>query len=160
MPKILIIDDDHHVLLMIKKMLERAGYTVDLASNGNNGLELFKRIPADLVITDIIMPEKEGLETIREMKRMQPDLKIIAMSGGGKISADNYLGTAKIFGASRILEKPFSQKVMLETVNELLGVSSEKKINMDQESSEKGLDKKQRREQGGGNHNNPVDLFR
>jgi DNA-binding NtrC family response regulator len=121
MQRILLIDDDHHILLMIKKMLERAGYEVDLASNGNEGLELFQKSPAALVITDIIMPEKEGLETIREMKRLQPDLKIIAMSGGGKISADNYLETAKIFGASVVLEKPFSQKTMVSAVNKLMG---------------------------------------
>jgi DNA-binding NtrC family response regulator len=120
MQRILIIDDDHHILLMVKKMLERAGYEVDLASNGEQGLELFKKIRADLVITDIIMPEKEGLETIREMKKMQSDLKIIAMSGGGKISADNYLETARIFGASMVLEKPFSQNTMVDAVNQLL----------------------------------------
>ena len=122
MQRILIIDDDHHILLMIKKMLERAGFEVDLASNGVEGLQLFQKIHADLVITDIIMPEKEGLETIREMKKLRPDLKIIAMSGGGKISADNYLETAKIFGASMVLEKPFSQKTMILAVSDLLGL--------------------------------------
>lgn len=140
MQRILIIDDDHHILLMIKKMLERAGYEVDLASNGNEGLELFKRIQADLVITDIIMPEKEGLETIREMKRMRPDLKIIAMSGGGKISADNYLEAAKIFGASRVLEKPFSQKTMVMAVIDLLGVSSGGDFNGGNDSLDEGLE--------------------
>ena len=121
MKRILIIDDEPHILLMVKKMLERAGFEVELAANGAEGLDLFKKVQSDLVITDIIMPEKEGLETIREMKRIQPELKIIAMSGGGKISADNYLDTAKIFGASRLLEKPFSQKDMLSAVFELLG---------------------------------------
>ncbi len=127
MRRILVIDDEPHILLMLKKMLEKAGYEVDLASNGNEGLKLFSEVPADLVITDIIMPEKEGLETIREMKRMQSGLKIIAMSGGGKISAENYLGTAKIFGASRILEKPFSQRQIVSAVKELLSDESEKK---------------------------------
>jgi DNA-binding NtrC family response regulator len=125
MKRILVIDDDHHILLMLKKMLEKAGYEVDLASNGVDGLELFQKIKADLVITDIIMPEKEGLETIREMKRMRSDLKIIAMSGGGKISADNYLETARIFGASLVLEKPFSQKTMVDAVIDLLGSEKE-----------------------------------
>ena len=143
MQKILIIDDDHHILLMIKKMLERAGYEVDLASNGNEGLNLFKKFQADLVITDIIMPEKEGLETIREMKRMRPDLKIIAMSGGGKISADNYLETAKIFGASRILEKPFSQKTMVMAVIDLLGVSSGGDFKAGNDSLNTDLEKEQ-----------------
>ena len=103
MQKILIIDDEPHILLMLKKMLERSGYEVDLAANGIEGIELFKKSQPDLVISDIIMPEKEGLETIREMKRLRPDLKIIALSGGGKVSSDNYLNTSKIFGASRVL---------------------------------------------------------
>jgi len=124
MQRILIIDDDHHILLMIKKMLERAGFEVDLASNGDEGLELFNKLSFDLVITDIIMPEKEGLETIREMKRLRSDLKIIAMSGGGKVSSDNYLNTAKIFGATKILTKPFTQKQMVSAVQELLGIPS------------------------------------
>ncbi len=123
-PRILIIDDDHHILLMVKKMLERAGFEVDLASNGEEGLKLFKKLSVDLVITDIIMPEKEGLETIREMKKLRPDLKIIAMSGGGKVSSKNYLDTAKIFGATRILAKPFTQKQMVSAVRELLGDAS------------------------------------
>ena len=144
MQRILIIDDDHHILLMVKKMLERAGFEVDLASNGNEGLELFKRVQADLVITDIIMPEKEGLEPIREMKRLQHDLKIIAMSGGGKISADNYLETARIFGASMILEKPFSQKTMILAVTDLLGVpSADRDFNAGNGSVNTGLEKEQ-----------------
>ncbi|RLD52165.1 MAG: response regulator [Bacteroidetes bacterium] len=121
MERILVIDDEPHILLMVKKMLERAGYEVDLASNGSEGLRLFNKIRPALVITDIIMPEKEGLETIREMRRIRSDLKIIAMSGGGKISADNYLETAKIFGASRLILKPFSQKQLLTYVEELAG---------------------------------------
>jgi DNA-binding NtrC family response regulator len=141
MQRILIIDDDHHILLMIKKMLERAGYEVDLASNGSEGMELFKRIHADLVITDIIMPEKEGLETLRAMKRLRPDLKIIAMSGGGKISADNYLETAKIFGASLVLEKPFSQKTMVLAVIDLLGVPTGGDLNAGHDSLDPGLEK-------------------
>ena len=145
MRRILIIDDDHHILLMIKKMLERAGFEVDLASNGNEGLELFKRMPIDLVITDIIMPEKEGLETIREMKRLRSDLKIIAMSGGGKVSSDNYLNTAKIFGASKILTKPFSQKQMVSAVQDLIGDSSDGMPYNEKEQSEDGLEKEQGR---------------
>jgi len=121
--KILIIDDEVHILLMLKKMLERAGYEVDIASNGSEGLELFRRDQPDLVITDIIMPEKEGLETIREMKKEQSDLKILAMSGGGKISADNYLDTARIFGASGIIEKPFGQTDLISMVEELMNGS-------------------------------------
>jgi len=125
MQKILIIDDEPHILLMLKKMLEQSGYEIDLAANGNEGIELFRKSAADLVITDIIMPEKEGLETIREMRRLRPDLKIIAMSGGGKVSADNYLEIAKIFGASRAAAKPFTNKEMVSAVQELMQGGSE-----------------------------------
>ncbi|MFO7933693.1 MAG: response regulator [Bacteroidales bacterium] len=124
MQKILIIDDEPHILMMLKKMMEKAGYDIDLASNGHEGMKLFQKSPSDLVITDIIMPEKEGLETIREMKRIQPELKIIAMSGGGKISAENYLETASIFGANRVIQKPFTQKEMVTAVNELMAAGS------------------------------------
>ncbi len=120
MKKILIIDDEPHILLMLKKMLERYSYEIDMAMNGVEGIELFKTSKPDLVITDIIMPEKEGLETIREMKRINSDLKIIAMSGGGKVSADSYLKIAGIFGASISIAKPFSMKDMLGAVQELL----------------------------------------
>ena len=120
MKRILIVDDEPHILLMLKKMLEPSGYEIDLAANGNEGVELFRKSEADLVITDIIMPEKEGLETIREMRRIKPDLKIIAMSGGGKVSADNYLEIARIFGASKIIAKPFTKKEMVTAVKELM----------------------------------------
>jgi len=122
--KILIIDDEAQILFMLKKMLERYGYETELATNGIDGIALFKKCQPDLVITDIIMPEKEGLETIREMKRIKSDLKIIAMSGGGKVSAENYLMIAKIFGASKIVAKPFAVKEMLSAVKELLNGDS------------------------------------
>jgi len=143
--RILIIDDDHHILLMVKKMLERAGFEVDLAANGEEGLKLFKKMPVELVITDIIMPEKEGLETIREMKRLAPDLKIIAMSGGGKVSSKNYLDTAKIFGATRIMAKPFTQKQMVSTVQELMGEASNENHFKGGGLSEDGLEQEQGR---------------
>lgn len=123
MQKILIIEDDHHILLMMKKMLDNKDFEITLASNGKEGLEIFKKNTFDLVITDIIMPEKEGLETIREMKRARSHLKIIAMSGGGKISADNYLETAKIFGASKLLEKPFTRQQLVTAVEEIMAES-------------------------------------
>jgi DNA-binding NtrC family response regulator len=121
MKRILVVDDEVHILLMLKKMLERAGYEVDIATNGREGLELFSRKPSDLVVTDIIMPEKEGLETIREIRKISRGVQIIAMSGGGKIPAEKYLETARLFGAARVFEKPFSQSDMISAVRELLG---------------------------------------
>ena len=120
MSKILIIDDEPYILLMLKKMLEKAGYEVDLASNGRQGLELFQKDSADMVITDIIMPDKEGLEIIMEMKQTHPDLKIIAISGGGRISPESYLECAKHFGASRVFQKPFRQKELMLAVKDLM----------------------------------------
>ena len=120
MGKILVIDDEPYILLMLKKMLEKAGYMVDLASNGREGLELFEKESADLVITDIIMPDKEGLELILEMKKKSPGLKIIAMSGGGRISPESYLECASHFGAEKVFQKPFKQKEIVSAIRELL----------------------------------------
>jgi YesN/AraC family two-component response regulator len=120
MGKILIIDDEPYILLMLKKMIEKIGHEVDLASNGRDGMELFEKEPADMVITDIIMPDKEGLEIILEMKKTHPDLKIIAISGGGRISPESYLECARHFGASRVFQKPFKQKEILSAVKELM----------------------------------------
>lgn len=121
MKRILIIDDEPDILMMLKKMLERAGFEVDLAVNGESGMQLFISQSADMVITDIIMPEKEGLEIIREMKQLKPDLKIIAISGGGRLSAESYLDTAKMFGADRVFQKPFRQAELITAVKELSG---------------------------------------
>lgn len=118
--KILIIDDEPDILVMLKKMMERAGFNVRLAVNGDEGLMSFYEEKPDLVITDIIMPEKEGLEIIREMKKQHPALKIIAISGGGRISAESYLETASHFGANRIFQKPFTQSEIVSAAKSLL----------------------------------------
>jgi CheY-like chemotaxis protein len=120
MAKILVIDDEPSILLMIKKMLEKTGHEVDMALNGKEGMQIFEKNQADLLITDIIMPEKEGLETIVEMRKNFPDLKIIAISGGGRISADGYLPGAKLLGANMVFQKPLVQKEFLEAVSFLL----------------------------------------
>jgi len=120
MAKILVIDDEPSILLMIKKMLEKAGHEVEMALNGKEGMQIFENNKADLLITDIIMPEKEGLETIVEMRKKYPDLKIIAISGGGRISADGYLQGAKLLGANMVFQKPLIQKEFLEAVSFLL----------------------------------------
>lgn len=121
MAKILVIDDEPYILLMIKKMLEQVGHRVDLASNGKEGLELLLTHSFDLLITDIVMPEKEGLETIREVRKKYPGLKIIAISGGGRLDSSEYLEPARYFGAEKIIKKPFQKGELLNAVNELLG---------------------------------------
>jgi len=120
MAKILVLDDEPSILLMIKKMLEKAGYEVSVALNGKEGMKLFEKDRHDLVITDIIMPEKEGLETIFELRRLYPQLKIIAISGGGRISPDGYLPGAKLLGADMVFPKPLVQKDFLNAVATLL----------------------------------------
>jgi DNA-binding response OmpR family regulator len=120
MAKIYVFDDEPSILLMIKKMLEKAGYEVDVALNGKEGMELFKKNVPDLLITDIIMPEKEGLETILELRRKYPELKIIAISGGGRISPGGYLPGARLLGADMVFEKPLDQKEFLQAIASLL----------------------------------------
>ena len=120
MPRILIIEDDQEVRQLLKLLLERAGYDVTEAADGQEGIHLFRTAPCDLVITDLIMPHKEGLETIIDMRNEFPDLKIIAISGGARSNADNYLRTAKLCGAERIFSKPFDNQVLLDAVAELL----------------------------------------
>jgi DNA-binding response OmpR family regulator len=120
MAKILVIDDEPSILLMIKKMLEKEGHEVDLALNGRDGMELFESIKPALVITDIIMPEKEGLETIVELRKKNPGLKIIAISGGGRISPEGYLPGAKLLGADMVFQKPLIPKEFTAAVAKLL----------------------------------------
>jgi len=126
MAKILVLDDEPSILLMIKKMLEKAGHEVDIAQNGKDGMQLFEKNRPDMVISDIIMPEKEGLETIFELRRMHPDLKIIAISGGGRIGPDGYLAGAKLLGANMVFQKPLDQKEFVNAVGLLLGENKPK----------------------------------
>jgi CheY-like chemotaxis protein len=119
--KILVIDDDPKIRRVIDLRLTNAGYQVMVAANGQAGLSLFKAQQPNIVITDILMPGKEGLETIMELRRDSPDIKIIAMSGGGRIGADDYLDLAKKFGAQYVFSKPFTGKELLQAVGELLG---------------------------------------
>lgn len=120
MPNILIIDDDEQILGFLRILFEANSYEVYTASDGEDGLRQFRQNPADLVITDLVMPEKEGLETIQELRRDHPDLKIIAMSGGGQIGSDNYLKVAELYGAQRVFKKPFRIAEVLAAVEELL----------------------------------------
>ncbi len=121
MPFILVIDDDDQFRTMLREMLERAEYEVADAPNGKEGIRLYRENPADLVITDIIMPEKEGIETIMELKRDFPDVKIIAISGGGQIDPEKYLYMAGRLGAKRTFAKPVEREELLKAVGELTG---------------------------------------
>ena len=105
---------------MLRQALERAGYEVVEAGDGNEGLQSFREAPTDLIITDILMPEKEGLETIIDLRRDFPEVKIIAMSGGGRTGNLNFLEIARRLGAQHTLQKPFGLQEMLQAVRELL----------------------------------------
>jgi DNA-binding NtrC family response regulator len=120
MSRILLVDDDDQLRELLRIVLHRAGHEVQEAHNGDEAIEIHRMNPTDLVITDIIMPDKEGLATIREFRRDHPHLKIIAMSGGGRVRAQDYLGIAKKFGADYDIAKPFSNQEILELVNTAL----------------------------------------
>ncbi|ARN55681.1 response regulator [Sedimentisphaera salicampi] len=125
MTKILVIDDDSQILEMVTEFLADAGYEVFGASDGDKGVELFREKSPDLVITDIIMPGKEGIGTLMDIKNQAPDVKAIAISGGGRVvRASDALKDASFFGAEEIIEKPFSCDNLLETVKKVLGESN------------------------------------
>jgi len=119
-PLILVIDDEEPVRTVLRQMLEKEGYEVEEAPDGAVGLSLLQDHPIDLVITDLFMPEKEGIETMREVQKSFPQVKIIAMSGGGRMGKLDFLPMAESFGAQRTLAKPFERKELLETVRAVL----------------------------------------
>lgn len=121
MTRILVIDDDAEIRQLLQQMLQRKGYQVLVAANGNQGTKLIQTEPIDLVITDIIMPEKEGIETIRELQRDFPHIKIIAISGGGRINAQHILEAARSFGVTHTLAKPLTQQALLGAIEQLVG---------------------------------------
>jgi len=120
MANILLIDDDAMLREMLHAALGNAGHRVTLAAEGNAGLAALKTGAFDLVITDLIMPGKEGIETIIELRHRAPQLKIIAMSGGGQGRPTNYLAMAGKLGARRTLAKPFSVPFLTATITEVL----------------------------------------
>ncbi len=101
------MDDDVEFRQMLRKMLERAGYEVTEAADGKEGMKLFHKAPMDLVITDMLMPEQDGVETVIELRREFADVKIIAISGGGQIDSKEYLRMAERLGATHTFSKPF-----------------------------------------------------
>ena len=121
MPRILLVDDDEPLRTLLRLVLVHMGYEVVEASNGKEAVKLLQPAPPDLVLTDIVMPEQEGLETITVVRRLHPAMKIIAMSGCGRIKAIDYLKIAKMMGADRVLAKPFSNAELTLALDELLG---------------------------------------
>ena len=120
MPKVLVIDDEPQIRSLVKRFLTQAGYEVDQAGDGLEGVRQMKENPAELVITDILMPKQEGLETIRQIREAFPNCKIIAMSRGSQLTAMDFLPIAQKFGAAKIFHKPIDFNEMVEAVKELL----------------------------------------
>jgi two-component system cell cycle response regulator CpdR len=120
MARILLIDDDVDFRTMLRRRLERAGYAVTEAGNGQEGLKQLNESSVDLVLTDIIMPDMEGVEAVMHLKRTRPELKVIVMSGGGRLTPDSYLKLALKVGAFRALSKPFATEDLLEAVEAAL----------------------------------------
>ncbi|MBI5549567.1 MAG: response regulator [Deltaproteobacteria bacterium] len=117
---VLIIDDEPSLRFAVRRVLERAGHTTVEAGDGGEGLKVLGLQPVDVVITDIIMPNVEGIELIRNLHRSRPELPVVAMSGGGRLSPEGYLKLAKTFGASQVLKKPFEADELLAAVNATL----------------------------------------
>ncbi|HEY1722969.1 MAG TPA: response regulator [Magnetospirillaceae bacterium] len=117
MAQILIADDDILIRATMQKLLTKAGHVIFEAANGIEAEEVIARTNVDLVITDVIMPDKEGLMLVRDLKKRSPQLLIIAMSGGGRVGAFSFLETATQFGADAVLRKPFRGGELIELVN-------------------------------------------
>jgi DNA-binding response OmpR family regulator len=107
MKTILVIEDNENMLRMVNDLLSRSGYQVLTATDGVQGMKVYHKAKPDLVLTDIIMPDKEGLEVVMELSREVPRPKIIAMSGGGMMEPRTYLSLAEKLGADDVLQKPF-----------------------------------------------------
>ena len=119
MTRILLIEDDTVIRRVISLNLVNAGYTVFEATHGADALLQLRKNPTDLVITDMLMPEMDGVETIQLLRRTFPTLKIIAISGGGMASADYYLKIARELGVSKTLKKPFTFPELLGAIQEV-----------------------------------------
>ena len=120
MATILIVDDDEALRTLLRRVLVRAGYSTLEAANGREALVHLQTQPVDLMITDLFMPQQDGLETILALRRMNLHLPIIAMSGGGSAAQYDMLRTASLFGAARVMMKPFRAEEVLAAILELL----------------------------------------
>ncbi len=121
--RILIIDDDAGISRPLKRFLELAGYAVDTAPDGVAGVRACQKCPPDLVITDIHMPDKNGIEVVLEVRHFYPEMPIIAMSGASVRHMLSHLDDARLLGAAHVLEKPFALADMLNVVRRALSAT-------------------------------------
>jgi CheY-like chemotaxis protein len=117
--RLLIVEDHEPLRRLLVSCLEHAGYSVGWAANGDGVIERLQTESFDIVITDVIMPGKEGVQLMLELRELYPALKLIAMSGGGAMGAEIYLGIAKKLGVKAALRKPFSARTLLSTINQV-----------------------------------------
>jgi DNA-binding NtrC family response regulator len=122
---ILVIDDEPALREILSQVLSSAGHRVIAAANGKEASRALTTSAFDVVVTDVIMPEKDGMQVISEVRKKYPEVRIIAMSGGGHVSRDQYLKIAKGLGAHAVLEKPFPNQTLLDTIERLAPTSSE-----------------------------------
>ena len=120
MPGVLIVEDDKELREMLKLSLLRRNFTVLEAENGKAAITHFKPLITDLVVTDLIMPEEDGLKVVIKLRELKPTIKIIAISGGGKVGPGSYLNLAKALGADAIYSKPFSINDLITKIEQLL----------------------------------------
>jgi CheY-like chemotaxis protein len=120
MPGVLLVEDDKELREMLKMSLLRKGFTVQEAENGKEAISHFKPSITDLVVTDLIMPEEDGIKVVIRLRELKPTIKIIAISGGGKVGPGSYLNLAKALGADAIYSKPFSIKDLIVKIEQLL----------------------------------------
>jgi CheY-like chemotaxis protein len=118
MARILLIEDEDSLRTMLRETIEHFGHTVIEARNGKEGLERFQHANADLVITDIVMPEMDGLEVLMALRNRHPPVKVIAISGAQ--SVEDYLDSARLMGAAKVLLKPFGSEALMAAINKLL----------------------------------------
>jgi CheY-like chemotaxis protein len=123
MAGILIVEDDAELREMLAITLTRRKYTVMEAVNGKDAIVRFKPSITDLVLTDLIMPDEDGLKVIMKLRELKPSLKIIAISGGGKAGPGSYLNLAKALGADAVYSKPFSINDLISRIEEMIGVA-------------------------------------
>ena len=125
MAKILVVDDEQSIRIMLTHMLEQEGHEVIVAEDGEQGVNLYRDNLPDLVISDLVMPNKNGIDMILELKKEHPELRMLAISGGGGITgAFDYLPTAKLVGANSILKKPFGIQDLRAALEDILAEAS------------------------------------
>jgi CheY-like chemotaxis protein len=121
---VLVVDDNDDMAASMELLLRREGYSVESAPNGAAALGRHLQRRADVLITDLLMPEKDGIETIAQFRAEFPGVRIIAMSGGGmRVRGERYLGTAAEIGADAVLKKPFETALLLETLRRVAGAA-------------------------------------